>query len=271
MAPQPPLPPEAKLTADSKYGPLPMIAADGRQPWQNYAHRFNDPSNRPRIAVIISGLGLSPLVSTLAVEKLPAAVTLAFTPYGDKLEGWAAKARKAGHETLMVIPMEPQSYPQDDPGPRGLMTGLDPAENIDRLHWAMSRFAGYVGILNDMGSKFTASENDMKAVIEDISKRGIMFVDARSSRFTVGAKLARSARIPYAINNRYIDNSLAAGEIDRNLVELESAARLNGTAVGIGFAYPVTIDRVRNWAKGLEARGFVLVPITAVANRQSVN
>jgi hypothetical protein len=271
LTPTPPAAPDPKLMADSKYGPLPAIGPDGRKPWQVYAHHFGDPANRPRIAIIVSELGLSPLVTTLAIEKLPVAAALAFSSYGENTGVWAEKARKAGHETLALVPMEPQTYPQDDPGPRGLMTGLDPDENIDRLHWTMTRFTGYVGILNDMGSKFTASENDMKAVIEDMSKRGLMLVDARSSRFTVAAKLARTAHIPSAINDRFIDNDLTAAEIDRNLRELEATARTTGAAVGVGHAYPVTVQRIEAWAKGLEARGFVLAPITALADRQTLN
>jgi len=42
-------------------------------------------------------------------------------------------------------------------------------------------------------------------------------------------------------------------------------ARDRGVAVGIATALPVTIARIADWAKKVEGRGFVLVPITMVA------
>ena len=59
-----------------------------------------------------------------------------------------AKARSGGHEVLLQIPMEPFDYPDNDPGPQTLLVSLKPEQNIDRLHWLMSRFQGYVGVTN---------------------------------------------------------------------------------------------------------------------------
>lgn len=263
--------PEKALLTAGKYGPLPVIGTDGRQAWQVYAHPFNAPAGRPRIAIVINNLGLSSTTTAQAIEKLPENVTLGFSPYGTTLDTWADKARKASHESLVMIPMEPLSYPQDDPGPKALLTSETAEENIDRLRWALSRFTGYVGIVNNMGSKFTASEKDMAPVIAEVARRGIMVLDASDSRFTVAAKLARNAGVPRAVNNRFIDNDLTAEQIDQRLGELEALAKGYGVAVGIGYAYPLTIERVQEWAKGLAARGFDLVPLTAVANRQAIN
>lgn len=263
--------PDKGLITAGKYGPLPVIGTDGRQAWQVYAHPFEAASSRPRIAIVINNLGLSSKTTALAIEKLPENVTLGFSPYGATLDTWADKARKAFHETLIMIPMEPLSYPQDDPGPKTLLTSETAEENVDRLRWALSRFTGYVGIVNNMGSKFTASEKDMAPVIAEVARRGIMVLDASDSRFTVAAKLARNAGVPRAVNNRFIDNDLTAEQIDQRLGELEALAKGYGVAVGIGYAYPLTIERVQEWAKGLAARGFDLVPLTAAANRQAIN
>ena len=72
-------------------------------------------------------------------------MTFAFAPYGGDLERLVARARDEGHEVLLQVPMEPFDYPDNDPGPQTLLTSLDAGQNIDRLHWLMSRFQGYVG------------------------------------------------------------------------------------------------------------------------------
>src|SRR5690606_33536937 len=143
-------------------------------------------------------------------------------------------------------------------------------ENLDRLRWALSRFAGYVGIVNDMGSRFTASEAAMNLVLGELRMRGLMFLDARSSTYTVGAQVARNLRVPRAVNNRYIDNEQTEEAIRARLAELETVAQSYGAAAGIGRLYPVTIKVVADWARGLSARGIDLVPVSAVANRQPV-
>ncbi|MDP1340887.1 divergent polysaccharide deacetylase family protein, partial [Klebsiella variicola] len=74
-----------------------------------------------------------------AIETLPPEVTLSFAPYGPRLQEWIDKAREAGHEVLLELPMEPFGYPQNDPGPHTLLTGGNTAENISRLEWLMSR------------------------------------------------------------------------------------------------------------------------------------
>jgi len=86
---------------------------------------------------------------------------------------------------------------------------------------------------------------------------------------SVGAQVGRELAMPFAINDRFIDNEASAAAIDSRLAELERIARDGGTAVGIGFPYPVTIERVAAWAAGLPSRGFVLAPVSAVVNRQA--
>ena len=85
-------------------------------------------------------------------------ISLGFTPYGDDLESWVARARGKGHEIMLQVPMEPFDFPNNDPGPQTLLTSLPAHANLDRLKWAMSRFGGYFGVTNYMGAKFTASE-----------------------------------------------------------------------------------------------------------------
>src|SRR3546814_2917386 len=56
---------------------------------------------RPRIAVVLTGLGLSDSATAAAIEELPSAVTLSFSPYARDLERWIALARARGHEVML--------------------------------------------------------------------------------------------------------------------------------------------------------------------------
>ena len=110
------------MLEQSPLGPLPRIGPDGLEPWRVYARPFDATDLRPRVAVVMSGLGLSNAATEAAIQGLPGAVTLAFQPYSDGLQRWIGLARAAGHETLLNLPMEPQDYPQSDPG---LCSGVD--------------------------------------------------------------------------------------------------------------------------------------------------
>lgn len=259
--------PDPELTASSPHGPIPATI-DGREPWRYYSRNKNIADTKPRIAIILTEAGLSERNTTNALNRLPSDVTFAFSPYAKNLPQWLDKARKAGHESLMMVPMEPVDYPKNDPGRHTLLTTHTPDQILDRLHFVMSRGQGYVGIMNDMGSKFTANRDSMKTVINDLQKRGLMFLDGRTTRFSIGARMARDSGVPRAMNDRYLDNTIRPTDIDKYLADLESVATTYGGAVGIGRAYPITIGRIALWAETLAAKGIELVPITSVANRQ---
>lgn len=260
--------PDQGLIERTPEGLLPRIGADGRKPWQVYGRPFDPDDKRPRIALIIGGLGQSSAATEAAMQRLPGAVTLAYTAYARNLEQWVDLSRAAGHEVLLTLPMEPVGYPANDPGPHTLLVSLSEAENRARLTWLMSRFAGYSGVVNLMGSRFTTEAGPLKPVLDELNKRGLLFVDSRSSLTSIAGKMAGEIKLPRAVNNRFIDTKAARPDIDKRLEELEQIARSEGVAVGIGAAYPVTIERVTQWVQQLDAKGIVLAPVSAVVDKQ---
>ena len=259
---------DQKFVEMSPHGAIPKIAADGVRPADAFAQPVKalpGKPDAPRIAVIVGGLGVSENSTADAIAKLPGAVTLGFMPYGSDVAALAARARARGHEILLQAPMEPFDYPDNDPGPQTLLTSLTPQQNIDRLYWLMSRLRGYVGIANAMGARFTASEPSFAPVLREAAKRGLIFVDDGANPRSLAGRIAGAGNLPFARADVAIDSVATASEIDRALGRLEMAARERGVAVGISSGLPVAIDHIAKWAKALEGRGLLLVPITAVA------
>jgi len=259
------------LLETTRHGAIPKVAADGVRPFRVYAHPRKLPPDKagaPRIAVIVGGLGISATGTNDALAKLPAPVTLAIAPYGNDLDKLAERASAADHEVLLQSPMEPFDYPDNDPGPETLLTSLTADQNIDRLHWQMSRLQGYVGIVSYMGARFTSSEPSLAPVLRETAMRGLIYVDDGASPRSIASQLASSHNFPFAKTDVVIDAVPTAIEIDRALARLELAAREHGSAVGLATALPATIERIAEWAKAVEARGFVLVPITMVAVKE---
>jgi len=260
--------PAPGLVEETRAGPLPRIAEDGRKPWQVYARPFPAADKRPRIAILMTDLGVSGVTTGNALQKLPPQVTLAFVPYGERLDSWVERARGKGHEVMLSVPMEPLNFPRDDPGSNALLTSLSPERNTERLEWSLSRVSGYTGITTTTGSKFTGNADALKPVMDTLKQRGLLFVDARVNPKSQGAAAAGQAGVPRAFVDRVIDRDLSRGAIDDQLKELEAVAKAQGAAVGLGFPYPSTVERINLWLTGLQDRGFVLAPVSAVVNLQ---
>jgi uncharacterized protein len=258
---------DSKLLETSRHGQIPRIGLDGTKVMAAYAAPAAippDKSSAPRIALIVGGLGISGAATAEAMAKLPAAVTFGFAPYGGDLARLTGRSRSEGHELLLQIPMEPFDYPDNDPGPQTLLTTLSPDQNVDRMHWLMSRMQGYVGVVPYMGARFTATEGSLAPVLRETAKRGLLFVDDGSSPRSLAGQIAGANSLPFVKVDLVLDVVPTPSEIDRALVRLEATARENGAAVGIATALPASIDRLMRWAKSIQDRGFVLVPITAI-------
>jgi polysaccharide deacetylase 2 family uncharacterized protein YibQ len=256
-----------RLTERSRHGPLPKIAQDGARPSEVFARPVKPIAgkpNAPQVAIVIGGLGIGGNGTNDAMKKLPGAVTFGFAPYGTDLERQVARARTDGHEVLLQIPMEPFDYPDNDPGPQTLLTSLDAGQNVDRLHWLMSRFQGYVGISNFMGARFTSSEQALAPVLKETAKRGLIYVDDGASARSLASQIAGANNLSFAKADVALDAVPTAADIDRALNRLETIARERGLAVGYANALPVSIERVAKWAKAAEGRGVLLVPISGI-------
>ena len=237
--------------------------------WERYRQPFNMDDKRPRIAVVLSGLGLSDSATEAAINQLPPAVTLSFSPYARNRERWIVLARARGHEVMLDLPMEPASFPNEDPGPQGLLTTLSAEENLDRLDWVLSRGSAYVGVAGAMGSRFTASRTAIEPILQAVKERGLIFLDRRTSEHSLVPELAAGIGLPTAINNRSVDERQASRvSIDARLAQVERIALSDGYAVAMAQPYPVTLDRLAEWATELGTRGLVIAPISALADRQ---
>ena len=201
-----------------------------------------------------------------AIGQLPAAVSLVFSPYTRSLEQWAGMARSAGHETLLSLPMEPMEFPASDPGPLAMKTDLDSQENIARLRQIMGLSQAFVGLVQNMGSRFMTSRAALQPILTHLKQRGLMFVDDGLVKDSLGTSLAKTLRLPNARADLIIDEDATEQQILANLRELEVIARKKKVAVGIGEAYPATVLQISRWAKTLPNKNIQLAPVSGVVN-----
>ncbi len=144
--------------------------------------------------------------------------------------------------------------------PYTLIAANRPEDTVRKLEWLMSRATGYFGLSNYLGARFVESDAAMNTFNAALKARGLAFVDD-------GLAARRGGAIPRASADRVIDDDLSAEAINIQLRALETGAGARGQSLGSGFAYPVTINQVRAWAAGLNARGMQLAPASALTHR----
>jgi polysaccharide deacetylase 2 family uncharacterized protein YibQ len=250
-------------------GKLPIVGPRGRKPWEVYARPPTAEGSNPKVAIIVRGLGFSRAATMAAIKKLPGDITLAFSPYARDLNDWLLRARLAGHEVFMELPMESKNFPTEDAGPLALSSTSQVATNIRRLQEVMSHMEGYVGLLSVMGSKFMDAEGQLKPVLDEINRRGLMFVDGTGSR-TAAPNIAAKIGLPKAFVNVTLDNPPDRQSLDRRLKSLESILKKQPFAVAVIHAYPSSIQRLNIWLRTIEDRKMSLVPLSAIADKQFI-
>ncbi len=251
------------LIEDGPFGPLPRIAPDGRRPFLAYARPFDLDDRRPRIALLVVGLGLQTDLTEAAIA-LPGEISLHFSAYAADLPSWFERARRAGHEVLLDLPMEPTDYPASDPGPHTLLASNSTDENLKRLDWLLARATGYIAVAGS-GARFATSER-ASPVLDVLAMRGLAVVEVGRTDL---AATAAAVGLPYASAPTAIDADPSMLSIDYALAGLEVEALQNGSALGVAQGYPVSLERLRLWSATLGDKGLVLAPVSAVVIEQS--
>jgi len=255
------------LGEETKYGTIPRISSDGKTPFAAYSRTVPElqaADGKPKIAIVVTGMGLNETATLNAIIDLPKDITLAFAPYSRALKRTIAAAQADGHELLLEVPMEPFDYPNSDPGPQTLLTGQPARANLDRLFWLMARAGGYIGLINNMGARFTSSASDLSPIMEELGLRGLGYLDDGSSNRSLTRQLANANRVPYARALALLDANPSRAAILAELAKLQATAKEKGQAIGIISALPISITTIINWAQKLDESQIELVPVSAL-------
>jgi polysaccharide deacetylase 2 family uncharacterized protein YibQ len=265
-----PSPAETVAAVPSKQPSITPTPRDGDRPaWLRNAVAFHAPVSGPMIAIVLDDVGVNKPDAELALN-LPAPITLSIMTYADNAAELAQRAHERGHELMLHVPMQPVND-RINPGPNALMVGLSSDELKRRLDWGLSRFPGFIGINNHMGSRFTQDETGMRVVMTDLQARGLLFLDSRTIANSVGERVAAEQGVPHIGRDVFLDDEVAllgGDSVARQLAVAERIATKRGFVVAIGHPHPATVAVLQKWMADLKQRGFTLVPLSAVARRE---
>ena len=218
-------------------------------------------TDAPMIAIVIDDLGAN-VARTNSAIALPANVTLSFLPDPPRSLQLSRRARLAGHEVMLHLPMQPSG--SQNAGEHALTTGLPPDQLKQRLQWALSRVSDYDGVNNHMGSRFTESAGDLKVVMRELKSRNLFFLDSRTTADSQAQMIAEEFDLPTGRRDVFLDGQRSARAIRQQLVLAENFARVHGSVIAIGHPYPETLQVLAAWSRTIRQRGFRLAPVRDV-------
>lgn len=217
---------------------------------------------RPKIIIIIDDLGLDPIMAERVIS-LPGPLTLSFLPYAHNVDVLAEKANEAGADVMLHLPMEPLG--DADPGPNALRLGMTGADFLKNLEWNLSRFDGYIGVNNHMGSRLTADRAAMKTVLAYLKAEGLFFLDSVTTADT--SARAAAAAVGARLFERDVFLDAETGNVEAVKAQLDLVERIaleTGYAVAIGHPHPETLEALGPWLTTAPSRGFDVAPISSL-------
>jgi len=217
----------------------------------------------PKIAIVIDDLGGENKISQELLRwDLPVTFSiLPFTPYSKTLAG---EAHRKGREIILHLPMEPRGYPQVRPGEGVLLEEMDETNLLRQLSKDIEAVPYIKGVSNHMGSRLMEDPEKIKIVLSELKRRGLFFLDSRTTPQTIGLQVAQSVGLKAMERSIFIDNSSAEEDIKKQLERLIQISLSKGKAIGIGHPHPSTIKSLKEMIPKMKEMGIELVPLSGV-------
>lgn len=218
---------------------------------------------RPKVAIVIDDLGGENKLSHEFLHlDLPLTFSiLPFTPYSKTL---AMEAHRRGKEIILHLPMEPYGYPKIKPGEGTLLQEMDEEELLHQLSKDIEAVPYIKGVSNHMGSRLMEDHEKMRIVFSELKRRGLFFLDSRTTPQTIGLQTAISLGLRAMERSLFIDHSPEEEDIKQRLERLAQFSLSTGKAIGIGHPHPSTLRSLKEMIPKMRDKGIEIVPLSSL-------
>ncbi|MDD4357775.1 MAG: divergent polysaccharide deacetylase family protein [Smithellaceae bacterium] len=221
-----------------------------------------------QVAIIIDDIGydMKPVRDLLSID---ADITFAILPLLPRSREAAEILHGANREILLHLPMEPISYPKEKPGAGALFTEMNDAEIVLQLEKNMASVPYASGVNNHMGSKFMADEEKLVPVFRQLKKRGLFFIDSRTTRSSKTLSAAEKVHLTVASRRVFLDNDRDYQKIYQILMDVAQTPAGGAPLIVIGHPYPETIRAIRDASKVFREKGISIIPASKLIKATS--
>ncbi|MDD5433975.1 MAG: divergent polysaccharide deacetylase family protein, partial [Nitrospira sp.] len=222
------------------------------------------PKYKAKIAIVIDDLGYDNNVFRKFVA-LGVPITFSILP-GERYSVTIAKsARKLNYETMLHLPMEPQSILKN-PGRWVILHDMSREEMLKQLSKDIKAVPNISGVNNHMGSLLTEDSNAMNIVLGEIRKKGLYFLDSKTTANSKAYQIAKSLGMKSGSRDVFLDNNDDVGYIKGQIDIAIRMAKRKGEATVIGHPRVETVAALRAKVSDFKREGIKLVPLSEVLN-----
>jgi polysaccharide deacetylase 2 family uncharacterized protein YibQ len=215
-----------------------------------------------RLAIIIDDLGYDRAAAD-SLLALGFPLTVSVLPHLPLSTEVAEEAYRRGDQVMLHLPMQSESDTAKTEEVE-LRVGMNERQVDSALAGMLETVPHAVGVNNHQGSRATADPALMAALMPELRRRGLFFVDSRTLASTVAYDTAERMGVRAASRKVFLDDSANREAIFRQLELAARDADRDGFAIAIGHPRPDTIDALAEDVPRLEARGIRLVFVSDV-------
>ena len=215
-----------------------------------------------RIAIVIDDVGHDDKIFRKFTE-LGVPITFSILP-GERYSKYIAKeAGKLKYEVMLHLPMEPHGS-WSNPGSHAILSAMSDEQMLRQLSEDLDAVPHAAGVNNHMGSLLTENDFAMRVLLEEIHKRGLFFIDSRTSSQTVAYSVAKSIGVKSEDRDVFLDNKSDIAYIKGQIDTAIRIAKKKGEATVIGHAKAKTAAAIREKLPDFEKEGIELVTVSRV-------
>ncbi len=216
-----------------------------------------------QIAVLIDDIGYDlRLVEDLM--RIDAPIAFAILPYTPHAREAARLLHAAGKEILLHLPMEPRSYPAENPGKGALFVNMDEGEIRRQIEADLTAVPYVAGVNNHMGSRFMEDEGRLAVVMQELAKKGLFFVDSLTTPVSRARSAAARAGVRYVSRTAFIDHTPGYAAALAKLLEPPRPGWEAGKPLlMIGHPRPETVRALREAQPLWQTEGVRMIPLSA--------
>lgn len=193
------------------------------------------------LAVVIDDVGYNRSRGLRAVH-LPGPVTLAILPSAPHTQFLAAQASIAGKDLIIHQPMEPipGAHVRNE---SDTLTRAMSSQQFDAvIERAIASVPHTLGFSNHTGSLLTSQHEPMRRFMRHLSRRGMIFLDSRTTAATVATQVASEYGVTALRRDVFLDHERNSTAIEEAFARAIRLARRNGHAVIVGHPYAVSLE-----------------------------
>jgi polysaccharide deacetylase 2 family uncharacterized protein YibQ len=217
----------------------------------------------PVIALVIDDLGYN-LALARSLFSLNVPLTISILPHHRYSRTLAHEAHEKSYEIILHLPMEPHQCLPEYLEKDTLLTGMSKERILEILEANLLDIPWAVGVNNHMGSLMLEDERSMRIILGALKGRGLYFLDSRTTRKSLGYKIAQELDVPTARRNVFLDHKKDIDYIEGQIDLLIQRALKHKSAIGIGHLHSTTIQALKEAIPKFNEEGITLVTLSEV-------